>query len=68
MKDSVGQESVRAWLVMATLFVLLAVLGLLAEWDGLTRSAIIASSITLLGALGAMVASFAGLTRTAGRR
>ncbi len=53
---------------MATLFVLTAVLGLMAEWDGLTRSAIIATTIALMGGLGAMVVNFAGLTGPARRR
>lgn len=62
MKDYLGQEALRAWLIMATLFVLIAVLGLMADWDSLTRSAIIAGSIALFGGLGAIIASFAGLT------
>lgn len=53
---------------MATLFVLTAVLGLMAEWDGLTRSAIIATTIALLGGLGAMVVSVSGLMGSARRR
>ena len=68
MKDYLGQESVRAWLIIATVFVLLAILGLFAEWDGVTRSAIIACTIALLAGLGAMAASFAGLTGGAPRR
>ncbi len=55
VKDHVGQEAVRAWLIIAAVFVTTAVVGLLGDWDGLTRSAIIAGS-TALFAGGAEIA------------
>ena len=65
MKDHAGQEAVRAWLVIAAVFVTVAVIGLLGDWDGLTRSAIIAGS-TALFAGGAEIAL--GIVRVFARR
>jgi hypothetical protein len=51
VKDYLGHEAVRAWLIIATIFVTFSVIGLLGEWDGLTRTAIIGASIALSAGL-----------------
>src|SRR5262245_39726350 len=56
VKDYLGQEAVRAWLIIAAIFVTFAVVGLLGEWDGLTRTAIIGASISLSAGLMAIAA------------
>jgi len=47
VQDHVGEQAVRAWLIIAAVFVGTAVVGLLGDWEGITRSAIIAGSIAL---------------------
>lgn len=63
MKDCVGQDAVRAWLVIATIFVVIGVVGLLGDWDGVTRSAIIGGSIALMAGLLAIATTALGFTR-----
>lgn len=48
VKDYLGHEAVRAWLIMAAIFAALAAIGLWGEWDGLTRSGIIGGSTALM--------------------
>ena len=57
MKEYLGQESVRAWLIISAIFAAIAVLGLAAEWDGLTRSGIIGGSTALIAGLAAITAN-----------
>jgi len=57
VKDYLGQEAVRAWLIIAAIFAAIAVLGLSMDWDGLTRSGIIGGSTALIAGLAAIAAN-----------
>jgi hypothetical protein len=58
-----GQKATRAWLGMAAIFAAIAVVGLLMHWDGLTRSGIIACSMTLIAGLLAIAVGLAKVVR-----
>jgi hypothetical protein len=58
MEIYLGQDAVRAWLIIASIFLVIAVFGLLVDWDAVTRSGIIGSSIALAAGLLAIAASF----------
>lgn len=57
MELCLGREAVKAWLIIAAVFVVIAVVGLLADWDAVTRSGIIGSSIALVAGLLAITAN-----------
>ena len=63
MKESLGPDAVRAWLVIAAIFVTIGVIGLLGDWAGVTRSAIIGGSIALTAGLLAIASTALGFTR-----
>ena len=63
MDEYLGEGAVKAWLVIAAVFTAIGVLGLLADWDGLTRSAIIGSSTALTAGLVALAVNVARIVR-----
>jgi hypothetical protein len=63
VKDYLGQEALRAWLIISAVFAAIAVCGLLFDWDGVTRSGIIGGSTSLLAGLAAIAANLMRLER-----
>ena len=63
MDECLGEGAVKAWLIIAAIFTSFGVIGLLGEWDGVTRSAIIGSATALTAGLIAIGANVARLVR-----
>lgn len=63
VNEFMGEDSVRAWLVIAAIFVSIGVIGLLGNWEGVIRSAMIGGSTALMAGLVAIVLNSVKLGR-----